>query len=93
MLMDGIEQMQKLANEINYSETTFIFNSADPESDFEIRIFTIKFELPFAGHPILGTAYSIMNLFDIWPEKKNILKLKTKAVEVSATVDVVYECS
>ena len=73
------EQMQKLAKEINYSETTFIFNSGDPEADFEIRIFTIKFELPFAGHPILGTAYSIMNIFDIWPEKKNILKLKTKA--------------
>lgn len=77
---DGLntEQMQKLANEINYSETTFIFNSGDPEADFEIRIFTIKFELPFAGHPVLGTAYSIMNIFDIWPEKKNILKLKTK---------------
>lgn len=77
---DGLntEQMQKLANEINYSETTFIFNSGDPEADFEIRIFTIKFELPFAGHPVLGTGYSIMNIFDIWPEKKNILKLKTK---------------
>lgn len=77
---DGLntEQMQKLANEINYSETTFIFNSGDPEADFEIRIFTIKFELPFAGHPVLGTAYSIMNIFDIWHEKKNILKLKTK---------------
>jgi trans-2,3-dihydro-3-hydroxyanthranilate isomerase len=73
------EQMQKLAKEINYSETTFIFNSDVPEADFEIRIFTIKFELPFAGHPILGTAYSIMNIFDIWHEKKNILKLKTKA--------------
>jgi trans-2,3-dihydro-3-hydroxyanthranilate isomerase len=72
------EQMQKLANEINYSETTFIFNSGNPETDFEIRIFTIKFELPFAGHPVLGTAYSIMNIFDIWPEKKNVLKLKTK---------------
>lgn len=77
---DGLntEQMQKLANEINYSETTFIFNSGDPEADYEIRIFTIKFELPFAGHPVLGTGYSIMNIFDIWPEKKNILKLKTK---------------
>ncbi len=77
---DGLntEQMQRLANEINYSETTFIFNSSDPEADFEIRIFTIKFELPFAGHPVLGTAYSIMNIFDIWPEKKDILKLKTR---------------
>ena len=72
------EQMQKLAKEINYSETSFVFNSGDSEADFEIRIFTIKFELPFAGHPVLGTAYSIMNIFGIWSEKKNILKLKTK---------------
>ncbi len=72
------EQMQKLANEINYSETTFIFNSGEPEADFEIRIFSVKLELPFAGHPTLGTAYSIMNIFNIWPQKRGILKLKTK---------------
>ena len=78
---DGLntEQMQKLANEINYSEATFILDGAEPEADFEVRIFAIRFELPFAGHPVLGTAYSIMNSFDIWPEKKHILKLKTKA--------------
>lgn len=86
------KQMQKLANEINYSETTFIFNSGDPEADFEIRIFTVKFELPFAGHPVLGTAYSIMNIFDIWHEKKNILKLKTKAgiVPLEKRNDIVW---
>ncbi|MFQ6071166.1 MAG: PhzF family phenazine biosynthesis protein [Methanosarcinales archaeon] len=88
------EQMQKLANEINYSETTFIFNSKDPEADFEIRIFTSKFELPFAGHPILGTAYSIMNIFDLLPKKKNRLKLKTKVgiipLERSKENDVVW---
>ena len=78
---DGLstEQMQKLAREINYSETTFILDGGNPEADFEIRIFTIKFELPFAGHPVLGTAYSIMNIFDIWHKKKDILKLETKA--------------
>ncbi|MBA7515902.1 Trans-2,3-dihydro-3-hydroxyanthranilate isomerase [subsurface metagenome] len=72
------EQMQKFANEINYSETTFIFNSSDPLADFDIRIFSINIELPFAGHPTLGTAFSIMNILDIWHEKKDILKLKTK---------------
>lgn len=91
---DGLntEQMQKLANEINYSETTFIFNSSDPEADFEVRIFTIKLELPFAGHPILGTAYSIMNIFDMWHEKKNILRLKTKAgiIPLEMIDDVVW---
>jgi len=72
------EQMQKLANEINYSETTFILKSSDSGADFDIRIFTPKRELPFAGHPTLGTAYSIMNILNIWHEKKDILKLKTK---------------
>ncbi len=72
------EQMQKLANEINYSETTFIFEPKDSTYDFEIRIFSVQLELPFAGHPTLGTAYAIMNLLDIWKEKKDKLRLKTK---------------
>ncbi|MGB3478074.1 MAG: PhzF family phenazine biosynthesis protein [bacterium] len=72
------EQMQKLANEINYSETTFILKGSDPLADFDIRIFSINIELPFAGHPTLGTAFSIMNILDIWQEKKDILNLKTK---------------
>ncbi len=71
------EQMQRLANEINYSETTFILKSSEPGADFDIKIFTIKRELLFAGHPTLGTAYAIMNIFDIWREKKDILRLKT----------------
>lgn len=70
--------MQKLANEINYPETTFIFDSSDTYADFDIRIFTIKRELPFAGHPTLGTAYSIMELLDLWKQPKDILRLKTK---------------
>jgi trans-2,3-dihydro-3-hydroxyanthranilate isomerase len=73
------EQMQKLAQEINYSETTFILDGGKPEADFEVRIFTIKFEMPFAGHPVLGTAYTIMNILNIGLKKNGILKLKTKA--------------
>ncbi len=77
---DGLnsEQMQKLAQEINYSETTFVFDGDKKQADFEVRIFTIKFEMPFAGHPVLGTAYTIMNIPDKWPKKKDVLKLKTK---------------
>jgi trans-2,3-dihydro-3-hydroxyanthranilate isomerase len=72
------EQMQVLTNEINYSETTFILKKSEPAADFDIRIFTIKRELPFAGHPTLGTAYTIMDVLDIWHEKKDLLRLKTK---------------
>jgi trans-2,3-dihydro-3-hydroxyanthranilate isomerase len=72
------EQMQKLANEINYSETAFIFKGDKSKADFDIRIFTPGNELPFAGHPTLGTAYAIMELFNIWTKKKDLLRLGTK---------------
>jgi trans-2,3-dihydro-3-hydroxyanthranilate isomerase len=68
-------QMQTLAKEINYSETTFILAPENAEADFRVRIFTPACELPFAGHPTLGTAYAIMDVFDIWSEKKDILRL------------------
>lgn len=50
------EQLQDLARELNYSETTFVF---PPEGDghARVRIFTPSTELPFAGHPTLGTAF------------------------------------
>jgi trans-2,3-dihydro-3-hydroxyanthranilate isomerase len=52
-------QMQAIARETNLSETTFVLPSGDPEHDREgvrVRIFTTQEELPFAGHPTLGTA-------------------------------------
>jgi trans-2,3-dihydro-3-hydroxyanthranilate isomerase len=50
------QQLQPLAKEMNYSETVFVFK---PEADghARIRIFTPTSELPFAGHPVLGTAF------------------------------------
>ena len=71
-------QMQKLANEINYSETTFLLKSKDDRADFEIRIFTPRSELPFAGHPTLGTAFAIFNIFNHHNINDKQLKLKTK---------------
>ena len=54
------EQMQALARETNLAETTFIFPAEDPETErrdgVRVRIFTTQEELPFAGHPTLGTA-------------------------------------
>ena len=51
------ELMQKLAREMHFSETTFITESDLEEKKFKVRIFTPESELPFAGHPTLGTAY------------------------------------
>jgi len=71
-------QMQKLANEINYSETTFILNSPDVRADFDIRIFTPRSEVPFAGHPTLGTAYTLLNHLDTKFKNKDSIRLRTK---------------
>ena len=52
------EQMQRLANWTNLSETTFVLPPEDPEADYRLRIFTPASELPFAGHPTLGSAHA-----------------------------------
>ncbi len=53
--------MQKLAREMNLSETTFITSPEPDNNGYNVRIFTLKREMPFAGHPTLGTAYIIRN--------------------------------
>ena len=50
-------QMQSLASEFNYSETTFVLPPQDPAHDAQVRIFTVNREIPFAGHPNVGTAF------------------------------------
>ncbi len=50
-------QMQAVAREFNYSETTFVLPPADPAHHARVRIFTPVQELPFAGHPNVGTGY------------------------------------
>jgi PhzF family phenazine biosynthesis protein len=53
-------QMQAFANWTNLSETSFVLPATDPEADYRVRIFTPKAELPFAGHPTLGTAHAVI---------------------------------
>jgi len=52
-------QMQKITKEMNYSETTFILSEQQQNGGYDVRIFTPEIEVPFAGHPTLGTAYVI----------------------------------
>lgn len=52
------EQMARFANWTNLSETTFILKPSHPEADYRVRIFTPTGELPFAGHPTLGTCFA-----------------------------------
>ena len=50
-------QMQAIATEFNYAETTFVLPPRDDSNDAQVRIFTVYTELPFAGHPNVGTAF------------------------------------
>jgi trans-2,3-dihydro-3-hydroxyanthranilate isomerase len=50
------EVMQQLAREFNFPESTFVLPSSDPACTHRVRIFTPRTELPFAGHPTVGTA-------------------------------------
>lgn len=52
-------QMQAIARWTNLSETTFLLPPTDPAADYRVRIFTTGGELPFAGHPTLGTAHAL----------------------------------
>ncbi|MCW7762806.1 PhzF family phenazine biosynthesis protein [Photorhabdus luminescens] len=53
-------QMQGIANWTNLSETTFILPAENPLADYRVRIFTPSSELPFAGHPTIGTAHALL---------------------------------
>jgi PhzF family phenazine biosynthesis protein len=57
---DGLstEEMQRFARWTNLSETTFILPPMSPEADYRVRIFTLARELPFAGHPTLGSCHA-----------------------------------
>ncbi|MEH6996521.1 PhzF family phenazine biosynthesis protein, partial [Neobacillus drentensis] len=57
-------EMQKIAREMNFSETTFIISGIQDNGGYDVKIFSPDSELPFAGHPTIGTAYVIKNLLD-----------------------------
>lgn len=53
------ELMQRIALEMAFSETTFVFPPQQPETDYRVRIFTPRSELPTAGHPTIGTTFAL----------------------------------
>ena len=57
---DGLsmDQMQRFANWTNFSETTFLLPPTRPDVDYRVRIFTTTTELPFAGHPTIGSCHA-----------------------------------
>src|SRR3954471_20269293 len=52
------EEMQRITRWLNLSETTFLLPPTDARADYRVRIFTLDREMPFAGHPTLGTCHA-----------------------------------
>ncbi len=78
-------QMQQIAKEINYSETTFITATHPRQGGYDVRIFTPAQELPFAGHPTLGTAYILQQKIVGQPVSHITLNLKVGQIPVTLT--------
>ncbi len=76
-------QMQAIANEMHFSETTFILSEQERNGGFDVRIFTPAAEVPFAGHPTLGTAYVLKRFIIKKPVSCVLLNLKVGQVPVS----------
>ena len=85
MLSD--KQMQKIAKEMNYSETTFILSEKPQDGGYDVRIFTPNEEVPFAGHPTLGTAYVIQQEIISKPVETIKLNLKVGQIPVTFNYD------
>lgn len=79
------ERMQALARQFNLSETTFLLPAGRPGATARVRIFTPDFEMPFAGHPTLGTAHVVRSLAG--SGDRVTLEMMAGLVEVNAEGD------
>jgi PhzF family phenazine biosynthesis protein len=71
--LDG-DAMQRIARWTNLSETTFVLPPDHPEADYRLRIFTPGRELPFAGHPTLGSAHAVIEAGRVVPRGGRIVQ-------------------
>ncbi|UCE10659.1 MAG: PhzF family phenazine biosynthesis protein [Candidatus Thorarchaeota archaeon] len=71
-------EMQGIAREMNFSETTFIVKSKKVQCGFGVRIFTPQVELPFAGHPTLGTAFVL--------KKKRMISIEDSSIDLDLRI-------
>ncbi|MCM2473389.1 PhzF family phenazine biosynthesis protein [Rhizobium sp. CG5] len=79
------ECMQAIAAEFGYSESTFVLPPRDPAHTAEVRIFTPVTEVPFAGHPNVGTAFVLANMPEVFgkaPGDRLVFEEKAGLVEV-----------
>jgi trans-2,3-dihydro-3-hydroxyanthranilate isomerase len=81
------EDMQHFASEMHFSETTFILSEEETDGGYDVRIFTPAQEVPFAGHPTLGTAFILRNEIARDRPQKVILNLKVGQIPVAVETD------
>lgn len=81
------ETMQAIARWTNLSETTFVLPPTDTQADYRLRIFTPRSELPFAGHPTLGSAHAVLKDGRIAPRRPGRLIQQCDVGLVEVTVD------
>lgn len=82
------EEMQKIALEMHFSEVSFICSGKQENGGYRVRIFTPDTEVPFAGHPTLGTAYIIWKMLENCESGRIILNLDAGAIPVSVEGDI-----
>jgi trans-2,3-dihydro-3-hydroxyanthranilate isomerase len=84
------EEMQRIASEMHFSETTFILSDKTKNGGYSVRIFTPEEELPFAGHPTLGTAYIILHEILSKPVSKVNLNLGVGQIPVTVRNNILW---
>ena len=82
------EEMQQIALEMHFSEVSFICSGKQENGGYRVRIFTPDTEVPFAGHPTLGTAYIIWKYLEGEQTDRVILNLNAGAIPVTVDGDV-----
>jgi len=66
-------EMQAIANEMNFSESSFVLPPEDRDTDMRVRIFTPGDELPMAGHPTIGTTFALARSGVLSPDRKQVV--------------------
>lgn len=84
------ETMQAIAREMHFSETTFILSDTPRAGGYDVRIFTPAAEVPFAGHPTLGTAFLIREQIIARPVDQVILNLQVGQIPVTFDGDLLW---
>jgi len=79
------ERMQRITREFNFSETAFILSGRKDNGGYDVRIFTPGEEVPFAGHPTVGTAWAILNL--LTPDRPAQIRLNLKVGQIPVSFD------